>query len=119
MRLPTELVARWWPHGHFDVEACRSVYRWSKYMAKSESKQKVPPSLRLFGSGGLDQAGSDAVQLAIAPTWLRRVLPVFARPRRCKRGGGWVDVLTGEIYRSPYVWSARGVRRRELTFSGV
>lgn len=111
IRLERTLLERWWPHGYFEAEACRSPHRWGKYMAKSETKESLPAGQRLFGYGGLDQAGEDAVRRACLPRWLQQVLPVFSRPQRC-RGGGWVDVLTGEVFISPYVWTPRGIKLR-------
>ncbi|MCU4119732.1 hypothetical protein [Variovorax sp. N23] len=108
MRLDSELLARWWARGHTQAEMCQSPFRWSRYMAKSETKMHLPPGQRLFGCGGLDQAGEDAVRRACLPRWLQQALPVLSRPRRCP-GGGWVDVLTGELFLCPYVWTPRGI----------
>lgn len=108
MRLDSVVLARWWTHGHAQAEACQSPFRWSRYMAKSETKLHLPPGQRLFGCGGLDEVGEDAVRQACLPRWLQQVLPAFSRPRRCP-GGGWVDILTGELFLSPYVWTSRGI----------
>lgn len=97
MRLAPSLLQRWWPHGHHCVEQCESVSRWSKYMAKSETKETLRAGVRIFGCGGLDDAGKDAVRFACLPTWLRRQKPDIRHLLK-RRGGGWVDTTTGEIY---------------------
>lgn len=111
MRLDPKLLTRWWPHGHSDAEMCRFVFRWAKYIAKPETKQGVAQGLRLFGAGGLDQEGQDAVRFAGLPRWLQGVLPVLSRPKRIPKVG-WVDMLTGELFICPYVWTSRGMRLR-------
>ncbi|WP_312843348.1 rolling circle replication-associated protein [Diaphorobacter nitroreducens] len=110
-RLDAKSRERWWPHGRTQAELCRSPARWARYLSKSETKESLPPGVRFFGTGGLDDRGQETVRRACLPRWLQRELPVFARPRR-RRGGGWVDILTGELYRSPYVWKPEGITRR-------
>lgn len=111
MRLEQKQLMRWWPHGFSDAEACRSTFRWAKYIGKSETKEGVAKGLRLFGAGGLDTEGQDAVRFAGLPRWLQTLLPVLSRPRRIPKVG-WVDMLTGELFACPYVWTSRGMRLR-------
>lgn len=107
-------LSRWWHWGSTWVEGCRSVKAWGRYMAKFDSVAKLPERARSFGSGGLDDAGNTAVSRAALPCWLLAVLPSGHRVRRCL-GGGWVNVLTGEIYLSPYVWTPWGCRLATLS----
>lgn len=107
-------LAKWWPWGSTWVKTCRSVGAWAKYMAKSDGAGKLPKGARLYGYGGLDDAGKTAVSRAALPRWLLALLPAHARARR-HPGGDWVDTATGEIYRSPYVWTPWGVRLRSVT----
>ncbi|AXK40770.1 hypothetical protein DWG20_00200 [Crenobacter cavernae] len=100
-------LEKWWPWGSTWVESCRSVKAWERYMAKFDSMAKLPKGARFCGHGGLDEAGKTAVARAGMPRWLTMLLPAGHRARRCP-GGGWVDSVTGEIYRSPYVWTPRG-----------
>lgn len=100
-------LAKWWTWGSTWVESCRNVKAWGRYMAKFDSIPTLPKGARLYGCGGLDDAGTLAVSRATLPRWLQALLPAGHRARRCP-GGGWVDMATGEIYRSPYTWTPRG-----------
>lgn len=100
-------LAKWWTWGSTWVESCRSVKAWGRYMAKFDSIQTLPKGARLYGYGGLDDAGTLALSRATLPRWLQGLLPAGHRARRCP-GVGWADMTTGEIYRSPYVWTPRG-----------
>lgn len=100
-------LSKWWPWGSTWVASCRSVKAWGRYMAKFDSTAKLPKGARLYGYGGLDEDGKLAVSRAALPRWLLVLLPAGHRARRCP-GGGWVDIVTGEIYRSPYVWTPCG-----------
>lgn len=100
-------LAKWWPWGSTWLETCRSVKAWGRYMAKFDSTAKLPKGARLYGYGGLDEVGKTAVLRAGLPLWLQALLPAGHRACRCP-GGGWADAVTGEIYRSPYVWTPWG-----------
>lgn len=107
-RLEHDDLARWWPHGSTSIEACRKVTAWLKYMRKSESKDNLPESARMFGYGGLDEEGKEAVKRATLPRWLKERLSCDAQPFRVK--GGWVDRSTGEFFETPWLWTPRGMR---------
>lgn len=100
-------LSRWWPHGGTWVVSCRSVGAWGRYMAKFNSLAELPQSARAYGYGGLDANGKTAVSRSALPRWLLAVLSFGHRARRCP-GGGWVDTVTAEIHRSPYVWTPWG-----------
>jgi hypothetical protein len=100
-------LAKWWPWGSTWLEACRSVKAWGRYIAKFDSTAKLPKGARLYGYGGLDGVGKTAVSRVGLPRWLQALLPAGHRARRCA-GGGWADLVTGEIHRSPYVWTPWG-----------
>lgn len=102
-------LAKWWTWGSTWLETCRSVGAWAKYMAKLDGAAKLPKGARLYGYGGLDESGRTAVSRATLPCWLLALLPANARACRYP-GGGWVNTLTGELYRSPYVWTPWGAR---------
>jgi hypothetical protein len=106
-KLDLTKLSKWWPWGSTWVESCRRVKAWGRYMAKFDSTATLPKSARLYGYGGLDEAGKLAVSRATLPRWLLAVLPSGHRARRLL-GGGWADLTTGEVYRSPYVWTPRG-----------
>lgn len=104
-------LAKWWPWGSTWLEFCRSVKAWACYICKFDSIFKLPKGARVYGYGGLDEPGRLAISRAGWPRWLRALLPVGHRARRIS-GRGWVDVQTGEIYSSPYVWTPWGARLR-------
>lgn len=101
-------LSKWWPWGSTWVEGCRCVKAWARYMSKFDSKISLPKSARLYGYGGLDQVGKLAASRVALPRWLQGLLPACHKACRCK-GGGWVDMMTGEIYRSPYAWTPWGL----------
>lgn len=103
-------LAKWWPWGSTWTAACRKVGAWGRYIAKFDSTAKLPKGARLYGYGGLDDVGRTTVSRAALPRWLLALLPAGHRTRRCP-GGGWVDMETGEFYRSPYAWTPWGMVR--------
>lgn len=107
-------LKKWWPWGSTWLEACRCVTAWAKYMTKFDGVANLPKNARLYGYGGVDEAGKSAVSRANLPRWLLKLIPANARVRRCA-GGGWVDKDTGQIYFSPYVWTPRGPRLRSIS----
>jgi hypothetical protein len=106
-KLGPENLSKWWPCGSTWVDSCRSVAAWGRYMAKFNSVAALPRGARLYGYGGLDEHGRTAVSRSALPRWLLALLPVRHRACRCP-GGGWVDAVTAEIHRSPYVWTPWG-----------
>lgn len=107
-RLDDARLAKWWTWGNTWRETCRSVKAWSSYMGKFDSIVKLPKRARIWGCGGLDNEGQTAVARAGLPLWLRKVLPQDHRARRLA-GEGWVDLETGQLHHSPYVWTPWGV----------
>lgn len=107
-KLDQAKLSRFWPWGSTWVESCRSVGAWARYMAKFNSVATLPLGARLYGYGGLDEIGKMAVSRAGLPRWLLALLPIGHLVCRCA-GGGWVDAVTAEIYRSPYIWTPRGI----------
>ncbi|CAJ0700275.1 MULTISPECIES: rolling circle replication-associated protein [Burkholderiaceae] len=100
-------LGKWWPWGSTWVGSCRSVKAWRRYMAKFDSATLLPKGARLYGYGGLDSDGKLAVSRAALPRWLLALLP--AGHHACRNpGGGWADLATGEVHRSPYVWTPWG-----------
>lgn len=100
-------LARRWKFGSTWRESCETVHGWRKYIGKFNSIEKLPKMARVFGCGGLDDAGKAAVLRAMLPWWLQSVLPRGHRARRLP-GEGWVDLVTGEMHRSPYIWTPWG-----------
>lgn len=100
-------LSKWWLWGSSWAECCRSVTGWGRYMAKFDNTSILPKGAKLFGYGGLDEDGKTAVARAGMPRWLQLLLPPSRRAFRCP-GGGWADGLTGEMYRSPFIWTPQG-----------
>ena len=107
-------LSKWWRWGSTWVESCRSVKAWGRYLAKFDSTARLPKGARLYGYGGLDGDGELAVSRAALPRWLLALLPSRHRADRCP-GGGWVDMVTGEIYLSPYAWTPWGTVLKATT----
>lgn len=101
--LPDEL----WDRGSTWISRCRDVAAWLRYLMKGEDKGSLPRNSNLFGYGGLDQAAQREMRWAALPRWLVERLPFDVMPRRIPRLG-WIDVATGDIHRSPLIWSPRG-----------
>jgi len=107
-RLTHKELEKWWPWGSTWIEACRHVRAWTRYISKSEDKQNLPPGARLFGSGGLDAPGKSQVLRATLPYWLRILGSCGSTVTRWHRK--WVDIETGEIFKSPWKWTPKGFR---------
>lgn len=106
-KLEPSKMAKWWPWGSTWVENCRAVKAWARYMAKFDSTTSLPKAARLYGYGGLDGRGKLAVSRSTLPLWLRAMLPASHCARR-RPGGGWMDTINGDVYRSPYRWTPWG-----------
>lgn len=112
MHLKHTELKRWWPWGSTWIQKCRNVHAWSRYISKSESKKYLPNGARIFSYGGLDEQGKAAVQHAMLPLWLKAIMGPHAKLKRVPKVG-WVDLLFGEVYKSPWKWTPKGCRLRE------
>lgn len=107
--LSLDRLSKWWSFGSTWIERCRDVSRWGSYIAKfTKPKKLFLRGTRLYGYGGLDEAAKTAIARKSMPVWLRKLLPFGERARR-RKGGGWENLDTGEVYLSPYAWSPRGI----------
>jgi len=107
-----------WKWGSTWIESCKSPIGWGRYISKFDCLEKLPRGARSFGSGGLDKVGRTAVARAGLPQWLIKLLPKDEYAVPCS-GGGRVNPSTGEIFRSPYVWTPRGcVLRKSIKKDG-
>jgi len=106
-RLDDARLAKWWKFGSTWRESCETVQGWRKYIGKFNCIENLPKKARIFGCGGLDDAGKAAVSRAMLPRWLQAVLPRGHLARRLV-GEGWVDLMTGELHASPYIWTPWG-----------
>lgn len=110
-KLEPAKLSKMWAFGSTWVQNCRSVSAWSRYISKFDSISRLPKGARIYGYGGLDEAGKLASARANMPMWLLSLLPAGHHARRF-RGGGWIDTVTGEIYCSPYIWTPWGPKLR-------
>ena len=108
----------WWPHGQTQaVFAYSPVGYIAKYAAK-EAQSRLPKGARIWGYCGLDAQGKFEVARALAPRWLKKIVPPSAQLRRVtihlqelrKRGqtavvklAGFLDLVTGFRYASPWL----------------
>lgn len=111
-KLEKERLSKWWKWGSTWIESCKSPIGWGRYISKFDCLEKLPRGARSFGSGGLDKVGRTAVARAGLPQWLIKLLPEGKYAVPCS-GGGYVNSSTGEIFLSPYVWTPKGIVRRE------
>ena len=106
-KLDPKWISKCWLWGSTWVDGCRSARAWGRYIAKCGGVAALPKGARIYGYGGLDNAGKTAVSRAALPRWILPLLPASHRARRCP-GGGWVDCTTGEVFQSPYRWTPWG-----------
>ncbi|RQW27311.1 hypothetical protein EHS17_08135 [Rhodobacteraceae bacterium CH30] len=118
IKLDVTKLTGWWPWGSTWLASCQSIKAWGRYMTKFTRRSAQMHGARLFGYGGLDEQGKMEVARAGMPRWLTNLLPYGHHARRSP-GGGWASVKTGEIHRSPYVWTPRGAVLRESSGLGV
>lgn len=112
----TEL-AKWWPWGSTWNEACRKVSAWIHYISKRNCKTNLPIGARAFGCGGLDAQGKQTTQYAMFPRWLKAVVPPSAKVKRVAKVG-WINLETGEVYESPWIWTPQGCRLKAKEATG-
>jgi hypothetical protein len=106
-------LGRWWKWGSTWIESCRKVVAWVKYLSKRETKDGLPAGARVYGCGGLDEEGSEAVANGMLPLWLKSLLPSDAKPSRIPRVG-WTDRNTGVVHISPWMWTPKGPRLKPV-----
>jgi hypothetical protein len=84
----------WWPHGMTKTEKARlgggSVNYLMGYIKKQRSKEGLPHGARIFGVGGLSDAGRCVRRWVHMPAFLQARYDCRARVMRAP-GGGWVD----------------------------
>lgn len=103
-------LKKMWCWGTTWTERCndRGAKAWTRYLAKKETKLDLPVGARSFDGGGLDAEGKRAVLIRSMPKWVRALLPTHQNLTR--RRGRWVDMRTGELFSSPWKWTARGFK---------
>lgn len=103
LTLPKPDKQGWWPHGWTKIEWARNpVGYMAKYVSKADGSTKFPKGARLHGSAGLRGRQQQEARYWRRPGWLREQTNIDQTIRR-RPGGGWFDLETDEIYRSPWV----------------
>lgn len=108
-KLDRKQLTKWWPWGSTWTQRCHKVSAWTHYISKLSCKTDLPNGARIFATGGLDEQGNEAVQHVMHPFWLKAVLQPGAKVKRMANVG-WVNLETGEVYESPWIWTPRGCR---------
>jgi hypothetical protein len=93
-------VAPFWPHGWTNTEVARSgVGYLMKYLSKLGELSRFPAGLRLYGIGGLDEAGKRVRQWFNLPEWAKQGHGVGDLVRLA---GRLVVRATGEVLSTPF-----------------
>lgn len=116
-KLDSAELAKWWPWGSTWIQGCRKVSAWIHYISKCNCKKDLPKGARVFGCGGLDAQGKQTTQYAMFPRWLKAVVPPGAKVKRVAKVG-WINMETGEVYESPWIWTPRGCRLKAKEATG-
>lgn len=103
--LPKPDKQGWWRHGLTRIEWARNAVG---YLVKYASKAKddwqagsaFPPGARLFGVRGLADSRPGYTH-AMRPFWMRERVGCGDRVKRL-RGGGFLNLSTGECFESPW-----------------
>lgn len=108
----------WWTHGATKIEAARNAVGYvAKYAGKVLQADQFPRGLRLTGAGGLTPDARAQARWWLLPRYVREAFPIGSAVARAK-GGGFVDLDSGEVVRSGYAFqrSHNGIlsfRRRD------
>lgn len=124
----------WWPHGKTQAKWAHSPVGYiAKYASKGTSAE-LPKGARLHGAGGLTIEARADRSWALAPKWLREMVPVGTLVRRVKaelpllgkfgqviadKVTAWVDSTFGNMFVSPWQsdgWTPNGVALRHLGY---
>lgn len=104
-KLPKFQRFGWWNHGFTDQKvAKKGVGYLMKYISKTETKNKFPKNVRIYGFGGVSSVIRQKVRFYRSPQWIRNEILDDGRDykscdiRRYK--GGRVDLMTGQFFES-------------------
>lgn len=116
-KLDSKQLTKWWPWGSTWIQGCRKVSAWIHYISKRNCKKDLPKGARAFGCGGLDEQAKETVQHAMFPRWLKALLSPDAKVKRVAKVG-WINLETGEVYESPWIWTPRGCKLQAKEATG-
>lgn len=122
----------WWPHGSSNcIFATSPVGYIAKYASKLETKAGVtlPSGMRLWGYGGVSLSDKAEIAWALAPKWLKKLIPHDDYPKQevreinvnpphflrplVQKVRGWVSQVSGYFFLSPF--TAEGFTSAGLT----
>jgi hypothetical protein len=102
-RLPKPDEAGWWTHGLTRIEKAKHGAAYiTKYASKAMGVHEFPRYLRLSGGGGLEAADRLMATWCLLPTYARSASEPGERMDR-RPGGGFINTITGECVRSPWI----------------
>lgn len=110
VRMPQADRKGWWPHGMTNtLKATAPVAYLMKYASKVESKNigGFPRGARIYGLGGLDQAGAAFKRWCLWPAYVQGNASVNDRFRPAA-GGGYRNDQTGELLLSEFAPTGGG-----------
>jgi len=93
-----------WIHGWAGSRRALDITRTIYYVAKTKSKENLPASARIFGTGGNSAEAKQVARWYALPMWLREKVGIGETVKRAS-GGGYYSVGTGEIWRSPWIFT--------------
>jgi len=107
LTLPKPDKQGWWRHGWTKIEWARNAVGYmAKYASKGDEAARFPKGARIHGCGGLQGQQLQEARYWRRPQWLRDATEVSQVVRRAV--GGWIDLETGESWRSPWEVRFRG-----------
>jgi hypothetical protein len=133
----------WWVKGLTNAQWSHSPVGYlAKYASKGSSSGEFPKGLRMYGVAGLTMAMRRRTRYALAPTWLKELVPVshgvervvrrwypmgrFATNAERAAGGRWLkcrgwwrDLKTRVCFRTPWVGEFVPGQGIELSWRGV
>ena len=90
-----------WQHGWASHERAHTPQAMVKYISKNATKERLPRRCRIFGVGGSDTRWRRTAYWHALPAWLREKT-CNTDLLRVAKGGGYYNVSSGEVFRSPW-----------------
>lgn len=111
LTIPKPDKQRWWPWGMTKIEWARNAVGYiAKYASKGDALHQPAKGARMHGNGGLTGGALIEQRWWKLPGWLRERVEPSERVRRAVKGygRGFVNLDSGEVYKSPWVVFFKG-----------